>query len=544
MSAGRRIARRCALLLACQLLAASGLRTRPATAQGSRGRVLRAALERGDAEDALNLFGVRHPSHSLGRTPKQDAIAEAETREGHVSEEEATEVNLFFKRERLVGNRTSGEPVGQFIYDACPMQRKSAVVGFAIYLVAWCAVACLFWLWKWTRQELEDPTRSSDRNSQWDRARFHLMTMIIWTHWLGKWGLNHSRAGWAFLSWAFTFHIIGFVFLSGVFTQGYAQHAAARGASGAQRLALRCLDVFLVYVIFSWLRGLVDLSLVAPRPHFGTVIVTVFKGTFMFHQAPWYLAALIIWRLSALLLWWVPAIVVASLVVAAICPYNALASVRDPFAVREVMHYLPYFIMGLVCGRKRLEKAFSYMGTFTPWIGAVVLVAFAIIIWFPLGWLYDDPSIRWMIIKKEVPPKSAGGLLTMLALYIAKLISTLAALSLFSTACGIKAVDRVCEAIGKRSMTVYMVHMVFIMVPGDAFCLDRYFASAAELHGMLMAVILFILAVAANLLCGSAFTAWLFQPAVEPLATVGLLSMQKRKASTPPALGQGRLRTT
>lgn len=521
------------LILACRLLVVSALLDWPAAERQALQVVIAERSvdrEAEDALDALNLFGSTHTQRARRRAAVESGV---KAQPQHGALESTPAVTQLYRRSdfhkdiRLI-------PAGLH-REECPAQGKSTWVGFAIYLVVWCVVAVAFWLWR-RKRPVEDPYQSSERNLQWDRVRFHLMTVIIWTHWMGKWGLNFHRAGWAFLSWSFTFHIVGFVFLSGIFSHGYAQQVATKGLGGLRRVALRCLDLLIVYVIFSWLRGLADFMLAKPRPGFDKMVATVLEGTFLFHQGPWYLAALIVWRLSALALWWVPAILVASLVLAALCPYHALDSMRDPFAMREILHYLPYFALGLVCGRHRLETFIGFFGMLTPWIGVMVLLLLAILIWFPFGYIYDDAAIRWILVKKDVPPASVGGLWTMLALYLAKTISTCAAIGLFSTPCGISAVDRVCEAVGKRSMTVYMVHMVFIMVPGDVFCVEHYFSSAASEHGVLTTFILLVLAVAANLLCGSDFSAWFFRPLIEPLATTGVLASKKAGLSSLPTL--------
>jgi len=122
---------------------------------------------------------------------------------------------------------------------------------------------------------------------------------------------------------------------------------------------------------------------------------------------------------------------------------------------------------------------------------------------------------------QDVPPLDRGGFALMMLLYVVKTLAMLAALMLFVTPTN-SILDRAIDTGGTRSMMVYMVHMVFIMEPGESLCMARYVHP--EQSGCLSIVLLFILAFAVNVLCSSDFTATLFQPLLEPLATIGCLS--------------------
>jgi len=354
------------------------------------------------------------------------------------------------------------------------------------------------------------------RDPRWDRVRFHLMTIIIWTHWVGKWGMEKTKAGWVVLNWGFAVHVVSFVFLSGVLSTRYALKAQERGMKEYLHVAWNCLDVFLVYLIFSWLRGLVALALMEQHLGFHGIVVEVLRGTFMFHQAPWYLSALIVWRLSVFLLWRLPGMLVVALCIGAFCPYKALQAAQDPFAIREVMHYLPFFALGLLCGQDRLERIIGFCGRRRAAVaGAVFLLALAATIAIPLGPLFNDARLRWVMLKKDVPPADVGGYWLMMLLYIVKALSMIAAMMVFVSPTN-TALDRAIEDAGTRSMMVYMVHMVFIMVPGEWLCPAGRIST--DHSGLLSISLLFILAFAVNLLCGSDFTAVVFQPLMEPLA--------------------------
>jgi len=360
------------------------------------------------------------------------------------------------------------------------------------------------------------------RDPRWDRARFHLMTVIIWSHWVGKWGLQTTKAGWVVLNWAFAVHVIGFIFLSGAFSTRYAMKVQERGWKECVPVLWNCLDVFLVYLIFSWLRGLVSITMESAYPMtISGVIIQTLKGTFAFHQAPWYLSALIMWRLSAFLHWRVPGMLIISLLIGALCPYEALNKAHDPFAIREVMHYLPFFTVGILCGQERLEQVIDLCGKWRAAVGLAALVSLAIVICIPLGQVFDDPTLRWVMLKKDVPPLDVGGYKLMILLYVVKALSMMAALMLFVTPTN-TFLDRAIDNGGTRSMMVYMVHMVFIMEPGESLCMSRYVNP--DQSGFLSIVLLFILAFAVNLLCSSDFTAALFQPLLEPMSTMRILS--------------------
>ncbi|CAK0883715.1 unnamed protein product [Prorocentrum cordatum] len=238
------------------------------------------------------------------------------------------------------------------------------------------------------------------RDPRWDRARFHLMTVIIWSHWVGKWGLQTTKAGWVVLNWAFAVHVIGFIFLSGAFSTRYAMKVQERGWKECVPVLWNCLDVFLVYLTFSWLRGVVSISMDSSHPSAHWIMTQTLKGTFAFHQAPWYLSALIMWRLSAFLHWRVPGMLVLSLLIGALCPYEALNKAHDPFAIREVMHYLPFFTLGILCGQERLEQMIDLCGKWRAVVGLVVLAGLAAVICIPLGPMFDDPTLRWVLLKK------------------------------------------------------------------------------------------------------------------------------------------------
>jgi len=361
------------------------------------------------------------------------------------------------------------------------------------------------------------------RDGRWDRARFHLMTCIIWSHWLGKWGLQATKPGWACLNCVFTFHVTGFVLISGTFCAKYARSAAYRGLMGQRRVFMGCLDLFLVYIIFSWLRGIGHLSF-GTQSTFG-IIETTIRGTFLFHQGPWYLAALIMWRCSSFLLVRLPfpvALVIA-LLLSALCPYKALAAAQDPLALREFLHYMPFFVVGLFLGQDGLERITCFAGDRSVMFAAAILTTLAFLVWFPLGFLYDgSKELMWVLLMKGVPPVAAGGVLAMIVLYSVKFLATVCALTLFSVATT-RSVDRVVEAAGQRSMLVYMVHMVFVMVPGEDLCVREYLALVFSESVAAQATVLLVVAVAVNLLCGSSFTDMFFRPLVEPLKFVEAL---------------------
>mmetsp|Transcript_27308 Transcript_27308/g.71444 ORF Transcript_27308/g.71444 Transcript_27308/m.71444 type:complete len:529 (+) Transcript_27308:98-1684(+) len=356
------------------------------------------------------------------------------------------------------------------------------------------------------------------RDPRWDRLRFHLMTIIIWTHWVGKWGMETTKAGWVVLNWGFAIHVISFVFLSGVFSQRYAVNVQKKGLRESIHVVWNCLDIFLVYLIFSWMRGLMSLTLMQPQLGVSGILLRVLKGTFLFHQAPWYLSALIVWRLSVFVLWRIPGMLMISLCVGAICPYAALQAAKDPFALREVMHYMPFFALGLACGEERFERIIGSLGSkIGPAVGMLVLVVLAVTIAGPLGPLFGDPRLRWVLLKKDVPPPDVGGYWLMMLLYLVKTLSMTAAMVAF-VAPTRTVLDRAFEKAGQRSMMVYMVHMVFIMVPGEWLCDQRPVGEDTG-RAVLIIAALFVLAVAVNLLCGSDATAFLFRPLMEPLST-------------------------
>jgi hypothetical protein len=339
---------------------------------------------------------------------------------------------------------------------------------------------------------------------------------------VGKWGLQTTKAGWVVLNWAFAVHVIGFIFLSGAFSTRYAMKVQERGWKECVPVLWNCLDVFLVYLTFSWLRGLVSITMESSHPiAFHGVMNQTLKGTFSFHQAPWYLSALIMWRLSAFLHWRVPGMLVLSLLIGALCPYAALSKAHDPFAIREVMHYLPFFTLGILCGQERLEQMIDFCGKWRAAVGLAVLASLAAAICVPLGSMFDDPTLRWIMLKKDVPPLDVGGYSLMMLLYVVKALSMIAALMLFVTPTN-SFLDRAIDTGGTRSMMVYMVHMVFIMEPVESLCISRYVNP--EQSGCLSIVLLFILAFAVNMLCSSDFTASLFQPLLEPMSTMGSLS--------------------
>jgi hypothetical protein len=378
-------------------------------------------------------------------------------------------------------------------------------------------------IWRTVGQKAEETAQlPKQRDPRWDRARFHLMTLIIWGHWVGKWGLQTTKAGWVVLNWAFAVHVIGFIFLSGAFSTRYAVKVQETGLKECVPVLWNCLDVFLVYLIFSWLRGIVSITMDNSYPNdFLWILTKTLKGTFSFHQAPWYLSALIMWRLSAFLHWRVPGMLVLSLLIGALCPYAALSKAHDPFAIREVMHYLPFFTLGILCGQERLEQMIDFCGKWRAAVGLAVLASLAAAICVPLGSMFDDPTLRWIMLKKDVPPLDVGGYSLMMLLYVVKALSMIAALMLFVTPTN-SVLDKAIDTGGTRSMMVYMVHMVFIMEPGESLCMARYVNP--EQSGCLSIVLLFILAFAVNVLCSSDFTASLFQPLLEPMSTMGCLS--------------------
>jgi hypothetical protein len=278
-----------------------------------------------------------------------------------------------------------------------------------------------------------------------------------------------------------------------------------------------CLDLFLVYVIFSWLRGIVHASF-DTDPTFTRIVTTTIENTFFFHQGPWYLAALIMWRCSSFFLWQLPflAALTLALLLAATCPYKALAAAQDPLALREFLHYLPFFVVGLCLGQDGLQRITRLAGDRSTLLAVAILATLAFLVWFPLGFLYGDKDLMWVLLMKGVPPAAAGGVLAMLVLYAVKLVATVCALTLFSAESW-GSLDRVFEAAGQRSMIVYMVHMVFVMVPGEDLCVREYMSLFLSNSVAIQAILLLVVAVAVNLLCGSSFTDMFFRPLVEPL---------------------------
>merc|ERR1712070_1300301 len=75
-----------------------------------------------------------------------------------------------------------------------------------------------------------------------------------------------------------------------------------------------------------------------------------------------------------------------------------------------------------------------------------------------------------------------------------------------------------------------MVHMVFVMVPGEDLCVREYMSLFFSGSVAAQAIILLVVAVAVNLLCGSSFTDLIFRPMVEPLKFVeSIRNMHKQQ---------------
>jgi fucose 4-O-acetylase-like acetyltransferase len=354
------------------------------------------------------------------------------------------------------------------------------------------------------------------------------MTIVIWSHWIGKWGMQDTAWGWLFLNWSFTFHVVGFVFLSGVNAE-----RSARAALGPQRelsmgrIVGSCVDLFFTYIWFSWLRCVAILlpSHVHLGVHLGVreTVSVILRGTFLFQQAPWYLAAMIMWRLASPTLLWARGVsLVVVFAAAAFCPYQVLSGWGDPFAIREALHYLPFFTVGLLCGQARLERLLDGYGRLAPWFGFFALGLIMALLCGPLQWLCEHDEFRWILIKKDMPPAQAGGIWLMVALYMVKGVAALSAVALFSATGLPRVVEAAVETAGQRSLNVYLVHMVFVMVPGEVICVE-HFLEAAEAalpgHAFCVGALLAVFAVAINFLCGSALTAACVGPFVRPWLT-------------------------
>eukprot|EP00928_Gymnodinium_smaydae_P026400 TRINITY_DN2074_c0_g2_i1.p1 TRINITY_DN2074_c0_g2~~TRINITY_DN2074_c0_g2_i1.p1 ORF type:complete len:532 (-),score=77.83 TRINITY_DN2074_c0_g2_i1:179-1774(-) len=416
---------------------------------------------------------------------------------------------------------------------SAPAASWSLFLGF---LMAWTFLALLWQVPLPNKAQTTLATSSSAREGCWDRTRFHLMTAVVWSHWIGKWGLEDTKIGWVILNWLFFFHVTGFVFLSGVFTTRYVDvlGAGKAGNQARKRLAWSCADAFLAYVAFSWLRGVVYMSI---DPTQELTVSGVLEGTFLFHQGPWYLAALIFWRLVAPMLWSLLqvssfAILLLTLLLPVLCPYAWLDEYRDPFALREALHYLPFFALGLACGQQRLETAQAALGRRGVIACAAILGLFFLVLWFPLSFVFEDTNLRWMLLRKGVPPKLAGGPWLMVLLYFGKSVITAAALVVFASEPVLKPMASYIEAVGRKSLVVYMVHMVLIMVPAEELCIHAVLANLG-MSPVVLVTVLFFAALIINFLCGCAFTSRIFEPMTQPLTAWFSFAKSSRSYRSP-----------
>lgn len=353
---------------------------------------------------------------------------------------------------------------------------------------------------------------SKARDASLDQARFYLMVLIIWGHFLIHWRQPGYWTGLIY-NWLNCCHVPAFAFISGA--------VSCRGGYTAQDLFDKLLMPF---VLSAWASRFAFLGMDAfVDPLKGPSFVRLWQEPFtrMWHcddaGGNWYLMALFWWRLCCPWLGRARFPILLAVVVSLLGPYpNPWTEADQPspwepgsglalFGAREAFFYFPQFALGF-CGSRRLlawlpRRAFQLLAM--GWLfGALPLIV------HQRDYRPGAQWGKWMWARYRVSLLE-GGIAADLMRYTLHAASGISLLSVVQ----LLPAPRWLITAGQRTAYALLVHRVLIRV---TLVLAVHLRAQSVFSTMQLLWILLAVSALLTWLLTSTFTVWLFRWMLQP----------------------------
>jgi fucose 4-O-acetylase-like acetyltransferase len=277
--------------------------------------------------------------------------------------------------------------------------------------------------------------RSKPRDPYFDNARAMLIVLVVVGHSLQSFDSDKGFLGGAIATWIYSFHMPAFVLISGYLSRSY-RNEPRQIRSVISSMLVPLLIFQIIHILLkAWLTG--------KPPE-----IQWFEAEWTL----WFLLALVIWRLVTPLLRVLRIPLVFAVAISVLGPLDS--ALDETLTFGRVVGFLPFFVMGLLLTRERIDRIRQLRGRYLIGGGILVVMlvgAFVIQEDFRLSIFFMSTSYEGNDLSDHM------GIMARVMVLVAGTIGSLAVLLI--TPLG----RHWFTAIGARSLSVYLLHAVILM---------------------------------------------------------------------------------
>ena len=291
----------------------------------------------------------------------------------------------------------------------------------------------------------------TERSQKWDITKFALIFLVVLGHVADYYAGSHEHIR-SLIFIIYIFHMPLFLFISGLFSKKTVENKSFDKLWG----------YLLIYVFLKVFLHL--FKLFAGRPSNFNLFV---EG-----GAPWFMLALFFFNIITIAVRKAPKAAVLSVSIVLACIAGFFPFIRDFLAVSRLFVFFPFFYLGYIADRKKLEKFCE--GRTQKIVAAVILVAVCVFVFVQGDDIY---KLRYLLTGKN-PYETLGnyapyGCLLRLAYYFVASAVSLCFVIIMPQ----KTSRGICAKLGQRTLAVYALHYAAIYLVFDYFKLKPVFES-------------------------------------------------------------------
>lgn len=325
------------------------------------------------------------------------------------------------------------------------------------------------------------------RVEKWDNLKFFLIFLVVLGHICDYFTDDYAVMRGLFLT-IYTFHMPLFIFISGLFSK-------------------KNIDLKRYNKIFSYLALYIVLKIIL------FISRALCNGDFKFSYfyeggLPWYVLALVAFSLITICVKKISPVYVLifSIVIACFAGYDN--DISKLFALSRIITYFPFFYLGYYLDADKVQVFLSKK--YIKIISAVILIVFVLIMFLKTG------SVYWLrpVLSGQNPFSSLrqnfvyGGFYRLLYYPIAFIIGA-SVISLTPSKIGKGHIAK----LGSRSIQIYSLHYVFIIILYENLNLSRFINMLLPEHPLWM---IFPVALAIVLICSLKIWTPIFDAIMKP----------------------------
>jgi len=358
-----------------------------------------------------------------------------------------------------------------------------------------------------TLQTQQSPTSTSSRDTTIDEIKFHLMTLVIYHHFVKSTHQQHRICAGTVTDIVAIVHMPAFVILSGMFSKSLISqmHPGLRD----NKLKNTCVNLLGAFLVSGTVKN-VAISL----GHYHEMkFGMIFKQMFVSPPGPWYLLALFWWRIvwcpiSTLL---DPRARVPAAIFFAVGFANNKQIAEGVLACRDTFYFLPYFQIGLHLSKDDLTR---FSGSWTA--SASLFIFFFVLPFLQL----QNRAAHWihLVQSRGSDSEEGGGLFVDVAVYGFRACLSMLAIGLLLRIAQISITTKIGKTIhsmlagfGRQSLYVYVLHMSLFALGAENFAPTLY-----DLPETVVIPLQLLVAVVLNILFSTEFTKnmcwWMCEP--------------------------------